>query len=70
MIPKLSFSKTKKKKTLVSGNAGEEKHFRPGRRKFIYFHRFSEGILFSSLVSFAFLILVFFCLFFEIKNEI
>ena len=37
----------------------------PGGRKFIFFNQFSGDIIFSSLVSFAFLILVFFfvCLF-------
>ena len=50
--------------TLVSGNAGDEKNFHPGDRKVIYFYRFSRDIVFSSLVSFDFfLILVFVCLF-------
>ena len=43
----------------------------PGRPQIYFFNRFSGDILFSSLVSFAFLILVFvvvYLLFFELKN--
>ena len=55
-------------KKLVSGNAGDEKNLHPGRSKFIFLIDFPE-IFFFSLVSFAFLILVFSSLmFFEIKN--
>ena len=46
------------------------KNLHPGDRK-LFFNRFSGDTLFSSLVSFAFLVLVFiFCclLFFEMKN--
>ena len=52
-----------KKSTLFSGNAGEEKNLHPGSRKFIFRNRFSWDILFSSLVSFAFFVFLFFCLF-------
>ena len=48
-----------KKNTLVSGNLGDKKNLLGGR-KFIFFNRFSGDTFFSSLVSFAFLILVFF----------
>ena len=50
-------------KTLVSGNAGDEKNLHPGGRRFIFFNRFSGDILFSSLVSLFSFILVFLCLF-------
>ena len=50
----------------------DEKNLHPGGRKFIgYFNRFSGDILFSSLVSFDFFIIVFVVvclLFFELKN--
>ena len=58
----------KKKITHVSGH---EKNLHPGGHKLIFFNQFSGDIFLSSLVSFAFLILVFFfvCLmFFKIKN--
>ena len=61
-----------KNNTLVSGNAGDKKNLPPGGHKFGFLSRFSRDIIFSSLVYFAFLILVFFvvvCLmFFELKN--
>ena len=34
--------KKKKKKTLVSGNAGDEKNLHPGSRKFIFLIDFPE----------------------------
>ena len=58
-----------KNNTLVSGNAGDEKNIHPVGHKFIFFNRFSAGILISSLVSFAFFDSCFlFCCFFELKN--
>ena len=65
--------KKKKKNTLVSGNAGDEKNLHPGNRKFIFLNWFSGDILFSFLVPFAFLGSCFFffvvcLLFFQIKN--
>ena len=53
-----------KKNTLVSGNAGDEKNLHPGGRNVFFFNRCSGDILFSSLVSFAFLFFVFFLFFF------
>ena len=50
--------KTKKKKTLVSGNAVDQKNLHPGGRKFIFFNRFSGNIL--SL--FFFIFFCFFCI--------
>ena len=55
--------KKKKKKILVSGNAGDEKNLHAGGRKFIFFNRFSGNILFSSLLSFAFNVFLFFYVF-------
>ena len=52
-----------KNKTLVSGNAGDKKNLHPGGHKFGFLSRFSGDIIFSSLVYFAFLILVFLLLF-------
>ena len=52
-----------KKSTLFSGNAGEEKNLHLGSRKFIFHNRFSWDILFSSLISFAFFVFLFFGLF-------
>ena len=55
----------KKKKNLVSGNAGDEKNLHSGGRKLIFLNRFFGDILLSSLVSFAFFVFcffVFFCL--------
>ena len=62
--------KKKRKNTLVSGNAGDQRNAHPGDRKFISFNQFSGDVLFSSLISFAFLCSCFFvvCLFFEMKN--
>ena len=58
-----------KKKTLVSGNVGDEKNTHWGGQIFLFFYQFSRDIFFSSLVSsflsFAF---VFGCFFYEIKN--
>ena len=57
--------------TLVPGNVGDDKNLHPGVRKLFFFYPFSGDILFSSLVSFAFLILVFLfvCfMFFKIKS--
>ena len=54
----------KKKNTLVSGNAGDEKNLHPGNRKFIFLNWFSGDILFSFLVPFAFLGSCFFLLLF------
>ena len=51
----------KKKNTLVSGNAGDEKNLHPGDRKFIFLNWFSGDILCSFLVPFAFLGSCFFC---------
>ena len=62
-------SEVKKNNTLVSRNAGDEKNIHPVGHKFIFFNRFSTGILISSLVSFAFFdSCFFFCCFFELKN--
>ena len=47
------------KNILVSTIAGDEKNLHLGSRKFIFYNRFSGDIIFSSLVSFAFFILVF-----------
>ena len=55
--------KKKKKETLVSGNAGDEKNLHPSGRKFISFNQFSRNSLFSSLVSFAFFAYFFVLLF-------
>ena len=52
-----------KNNTLVSGNAGDKKNLHPGGHKFGFLSRFSGDIIFSSLVYFAFLILVFLLLF-------
>ena len=52
---------TCKKKTLVSGNAGDKKNLHPGGRNF--FSPFSGGSLFSSLASFVYF--SFFFLFFD-----
>ena len=52
-----------KNNTLVSGNAGDKKNLHPGGHKFGFLSRFSRDIIFSSLVYFAFLILVFLLLF-------
>ena len=49
------------KKTLVSENAHDEKNLRPGGRKFIFFTRLPEGILFSFSSFCFFCILAFFC---------
>ena len=57
-------AKKKKKNTLVSGNAGDEKNLHPGNRKFIFLNWFSGDILFSFLVPFAFLGSCFFLLLF------
>ena len=46
------YSQVKKKNTLVSGNASDEKNLHPDGRK-LFFDQFSLDILFSSLVSFA-----------------
>ena len=46
------YSQVKKKNTLVSGNAGDEKNLHPDGCK-LFFDQFSLDILFSSLVSFA-----------------
>ena len=51
----------KKTKTLVFGNAGDEKNLHPGGRKFVFFNQFSGDILFPSLVSFAFFVFLYFC---------
>ena len=49
--------------SLVSGNAGDKKNLHSSGRNFFFFffNRFSEDILFSSLVSFAFFDSCFFC---------
>ena len=47
------------KKNLVLGNAGDEKYLHPGVN--LFFNRFSGDILFSCLVSFAFLYSRFCC---------
>ena len=67
---KCCLGRTKKKKkekrkenTLVSGNAGDQRNAHPGDSKFISFNQFSGHILFSSLVSFAFLCSCFLLLF-------
>ena len=60
---KVKKKKKKKKICLVSGNAGDEKNFHPGGRKFLFFGRFSGDILFSFLGSFAFFNPCFVCLF-------
>ena len=53
--------KTKKKNTLVSGNAIDEKNLQPGCRKFIFLIDFLEIFsLFSSLFSFVFFVFLFF----------
>ena len=49
-----------KKNILVSGNAGDKKNLHPGGRNF-FLTRFSGYIIFSSLVSFAFFVFLFFC---------
>ena len=46
-------------KNTVSRNAGEEKKFHPSSRQFSFFNRFSKDIIFSSLISFAFLCILF-----------
>ena len=58
-----SGAKEKKENTLVSGNVGDIKNLHPSGRKFIFLNRFSGDILFSFLVFFVFLIIVFVCLF-------
>ena len=47
-------------KTLVSRNAGDKKNLHPGSHKFTCFNQFSGNIIFSSLVSLAFLYSCFF----------
>ena len=47
------------KKNLVLGNAGDEKYLHPGVN--LFFNQFSGDILFSCLVSFAFLYSCFCC---------
>ena len=63
------FSVHKAKKTLVSGNASDEKNLQPGGHKFIFFNHLRYSLFFFSFFYF-FCILVFFhvCLFFEIKS--
>ena len=51
-----------KKNILVFKNAGDEKILHPVGCKF-FFSRFSGDVLFSSLVSFAFFVFLFFCLY-------
>ena len=62
IIHKIEYDKTKKI-TVVSENVCDKKNIHLGGRKFIFLNRFSGGVPFSSLVSFAFLILVFFLLY-------
>ena len=58
-----------KKNTLASRNSGDEKNLHPGGCKFIVSNQFSGDILYSSLVSFALFVFLFFvCLVFEIKT--
>ena len=58
-----------KKNTPASRNPGDEKNLHPGGCKFIVSNQFSGDILYSSLVSFALFVFLFFvCLFFEIKT--
>ena len=55
-------AKKKKKNTLVSGNAGDEKNLQPGGCD-IVFNRFSGGNIFFSLLSFDFFYSCVLCLF-------
>ena len=55
------FSVHKAKKTLVSGNASDEKNLQPGGHKFIFFNHLRYSLFF--LVSFTFFVFLFFSMF-------